>query len=211
MTILLAGLGLGIAGGAHCVGMCGPLIAAVSPRGWRSAAHHAGRSATYLGLGLVAGVTGAGVTAAGMGRWIAWIGAAWILSFALIPRAVPATRSIFVRSTMRLLGRTRDWSQAHPRIGTVAIGALNGLLPCGLVYAAVVTATATGSIPSGLRFMLGFSTGTTTMLMSADALWVRAVRRFSIPSSRLTSLAYVAVAVLLVWRGWAAALPPHAH
>ena len=71
MMILLPLMGqvvlLALAGSPHCVGMCGPLIAA-GGRGARSDAlwFFAGRATTYTALGVLAGALGA---------WIGWRGA----------------------------------------------------------------------------------------------------------------------------------------
>ena len=39
-------------------------------------------------------------------------------------------------------------------------GALNGLLPCGMVYIAIAGALSTGSVPEGIVFMSGFGLAT---------------------------------------------------
>ena len=44
------------------------------------------------------------------------------------------------------------------------MGMLNGLLPCGLVYIALASATATGSVINGAIFMAVFGLGTLPML-----------------------------------------------
>jgi len=209
MTTLLAGLVLGLAGGAHCVGMCGPLLAAFSPRGAAAVIHHASRSATYLLLGLMAGSAGAGMSATGLGRWVAWIGAASLLAFALLPHAVPMAPRAFVRQAIGLLARGRQWSRAHPRSGAAVVGALNGLLPCGLVYSAAIAAIGTGTVAAGVLFMAGFAAGTTVTLASAGAIWLRVRDHVRARASRLAPIAYVAVAVLLVWRSLIAATPHH--
>lgn len=45
-------------------------------------------------------------------------------------------------------------------------GALNGLLPCGLVYAAAIGSTATGSLSTGVAFMVLFGLGTWPALVA---------------------------------------------
>ena len=50
------------------------------------------------------------------------------------------------------------------------IGLLNGLLPCGLVYAAIGGSIATGNTTDGALFMLAFGLGTLPMMFSAVLL-----------------------------------------
>ena len=213
MTAFLAGLTLGAAGGAHCLMMCGPLLAAVSPRGWRAVMHHASRSAVYLILGLTAGLAGAGAAAAGFGRWISWAAAACILLQAVLPHLMTSSRlsPALSRRAANVAGRARDLSRAHPITGAMLVGAINGLLPCGLVYAATIEAVGTGSVSSGALLMAGFAAGTTAVLAPAGAIWTNVAERVRPRAWRVAPYAYVAVALLLVWRGWAAALPTHVH
>jgi len=64
VTVLLAGLLLGIAASVHCLGMCGPLVLVAKRPGLRSGgaaqfvAYHGSRIAVYLVLGTLAGLTG---------------------------------------------------------------------------------------------------------------------------------------------------------
>ena len=143
MSALLAGIGIGLAGSVHCVAMCGPLLAAVAPRGRRAALHHAGRGSVYILLGVGAGLAGAGMNAAGLGRW-------WAFSLAILVLLQAASKigTIRVIGTPGWIARvTRSSSAAirslahrHPVAGAFGMGAMNGLLPCGLVYAATAAA-----------------------------------------------------------------------
>jgi sulfite exporter TauE/SafE len=47
-----------------------------------------------------------------------------------------------------------------------ALGLLNGLLPCGLVYVAAAGATATGNVLSGALYMAAFGAGTLPMMLA---------------------------------------------
>ena len=211
MMTFLIGLTLGVAGGVHCTAMCGPLMAAVSPRGWRAVVHHAGRSTSYVILGVAAGVVGAGAAAAELGRWMAWLAAAWVLALAVRPHALRSVHPRLTRKIVDLLSRARNLSRTHPFAGAFAIGALNGLLPCGLAYAAAIAAAGTGTVMSGALLMSGFAAGTTAILAVTSAVWITLAGRLRQRHSRYASVGYVAVALLLAWRGWMASLPVHVH
>ena len=213
MTTLIAGLVLGVAGGAHCTAMCGPLIAITSPRGWKAVMHHTGRWLTYAALGFVAGAAGAGASAAGFGRWTSWTAAAAMVILALVPSAVPAgrQRSRSVQAIVGLVLRSRRRLRTHPRAGALVFGLLNGLLPCGLTYAATLAAIGTGSIWAGEVFMTGFALGTTAILATAGAFWSKIVDHVPMRARRLAPLGFAAVALMLVWRGWSAGAATHLH
>jgi sulfite exporter TauE/SafE len=49
--------------------------------------------------------------------------------------------------------------------GLFAVGASNGLLPCGMVYFAIAGSLATGSVQNGSLFMLLFGVGTMPLMV----------------------------------------------
>ena len=87
------------------------------------------------------------------------------------------------------------------------VGMINGLLPCGLVYAALAGAIAGGSALNGGLFMLAFGLGTTPGLLLAGVLKkvfqrkLQQWRSFFLP----TSLAMMAL--LFILRGASLGIP----
>lgn len=163
---------LGLAGSAHCAGMCGPLALALprgAGRGWGPhltgrLAYNLGRVATYGLLGLGFGWVGRSLVMVGVQRWVSiGLGAAFLAGAVLSrsPRlswpnlmAWPAVRRLFGR-----LLRT-------PGFGALTLlGGLNGLLPCGLVYAAGAGAALSGGILAGVEYMAVFGLGTVPMML----------------------------------------------
>lgn len=151
-------LGAGAAaliGAPHCAGMCGGFAAASAPRPTDLAAWTAGRVLTYTALGALAG--GAGAALPGPG-WIAQaVSAVLLVWFAgrlagLFPSLpLPAGR------LTRLGGRLLRQPGLAARFG---FGVVNGLLPCGLVYAALALPVASGSAARGALAMAVFGLGT---------------------------------------------------
>jgi hypothetical protein len=203
MNALLTGFVLGAAGSVHCVAMCGPLVLAVNPRGWRALSYHAGRWAVYGAIGVMAGVFGASFTVVGLGRWLAFLMAGIIAWQAATRSGFGAgfrPPAWFVRNSQSSSRSVLRWAQAHPVTGGAALGALNGLLPCGLVYAAAAAAIGLGGLVEAPLFMAGFAIGTTPLLVGGSlALNAVTVR---VPAlRRATPLLLVLLAVLLVARG----------
>ncbi len=76
-------------------------------------------------------------------------------------------------------------------LGVSLLGALNGLLPCGLVYVAAVGATASASPLSGALYMGCFGLGTWPMMLGihfADQKLPLASRLLSVNTPRLALL-----------------------
>lgn len=170
MNAMLAGaLVLGAAGSAHCIGMCGPIALAVpSPRiGWRSRLMSAillntGRLTTYALIGFAFGTFGRGAQLAGLQQWVSILAGGVLLASVIIPglleRWNPTGRAALLVG--RLRGKlARNLARTAPE-ALFLTGALNGLLPCGLVYGAALGATAMGTPQEGALFMAFFGLGT---------------------------------------------------
>ena len=102
--------------------------------------------------------------------------------------AAPVARSFADRDQPRLR-RGPALAAVHPISGSLASGAANGLLPCGLVYAAVAAATGLGDAGDAALLMTGFGLGTTPALvaMSVAPAWVPITVRS--PSEPLATVA----------------------
>lgn len=181
MTALIAGVALGLASSAHCAAMCGPLVLSVgrhtAPASRRvhlrhAVLYHGARIATYVALALPAGVIGDALTVRGLGRVLA-IGAAILLLAAAAGTVrlgpLGGIASGFSAMLARLSSPLLRWSRARPIAGALITGTINGLLPCGLVYAALTTAAAAGSVGGAALLMAGFGMGTTPVLVAIAA------------------------------------------
>lgn len=216
MMAFLAGLLLGFVGSGHCAAMCGPLVLAAGPRvdrmhivssGSRLLVYHAGRIATYLLIAVPAGVAGQLLSLSGLERVAAVAGALVLVAAALGSgrshagaRIARAWSAAAARGWARVLplGRHRPWA------GSFAVGMANGLLPCGLTYAAAAASAGTGSLSAAMVMMLGFGLGTVPALAVVSA----AAASLSVPLrsrlARLAPLVLIAAAVLILVRafGW---------
>lgn len=163
---------MGIVGSPHCVGMCGPFALACTSRPAHVAGWQVGKLLTYVGIGLTAGFAGASIPGPG---WIIQ-GIALVLIFWF----AGAMAGLLPEPTLRLPGISRLATRAareNDLVSRIVFGALNGLLPCGLVYAAAGLAIAAGTPLGGAAVMLAFGLGTapllTTVAFSARSLLAR--------------------------------------
>jgi sulfite exporter TauE/SafE len=170
LTVLAASL----VGSLHCAGMCGGFVAFYTGAGGRRqglghAAYNIGRLAAYATLGALAGALGAALDLASAPAGIQR-GAA-VLAGALI--ALWGTRTLLETAGVRmarleppaaLRGAVARGVAAvaarPPATRALVIGLLTGLLPCGWLYAFIVTAAGTGDALRGAGLMAVFWLGT---------------------------------------------------
>jgi sulfite exporter TauE/SafE len=207
---------------AHCAPMCGPFVmaqvtdrlaAVPAPRlceltrlkAGLLLPYHAGRILTYAGLGAAAAWLGTGAASLPGFRGLsgALLVAAALLFAAqglkrFLPRFVPHARAPWFGPVMRLasgLDRTRF-------SGTLALGLLLGLLPCGLLYAALTAAAASADPLRGAAAMAGFGLGTMPALMAIGLVGHAAARRFGAMAATVGPAILLINALVLAGIGW---------
>ncbi|WNL38366.1 sulfite exporter TauE/SafE family protein [Halomonas sp. PAMB 3232] len=187
---LLAAWVFGLLGGAHCIGMCGGIMSALAfavPPSMRRPARMAGLMLGY-NLGRIASYMVAGTLAAALGTLITLAPAARVVleAFAAVMLILMA---LYIANwwkgllALEGLGR-RLWRVIEP-LGrrlmpvvrlpqAVALGALWGWLPCGLVYSMLAWSMATAAPAQGALLMGAFGLGTLPALL-ATGLAARAL------------------------------------
>ncbi len=179
MTILfLTALTLGMIGSFHCVGMCGPLAFSLplkNDNDWSrfsgSFLYNIGRVTTYILLGVIFGFAGKSFSIFGFQQGLSIILGIFILLILFFSKSQLALNVKYFQwpaynETIRaLLGqlffKKSNWS-------LYAIGILNGLLPCGLIYLAIAGATATADPIRSSFFMASFGLGTLPVMWSVS-------------------------------------------
>ena len=162
-------------------------------------------------LALPAGLLGESLVFRGLGRGLA-VGAGLLLLAAALGSVRVHPRRRMAAAYSQLLTRASvpvvHWAARRPVAGPLSTGALNGVLPCGLVYAALTTAGATGSPANAVLLMAGFGAGTAAVLimMSLGAASVPAAMCRHLRPLRPIVLALTAA--ILIARGVAV---PHHH
>ena len=209
----IAAFTLGFLGSLHCVGMCGPLALAVpaysgAPRWVAIAVYHLGRLTTYSVLGALLGGVGFAFSWAGGQQILSVILGAVILLTLFLPRVLH--QLVPFSATQRLGGLKRQLQQQLKRRGALAgylVGALNGLLPCGLVYMALSGAMATYKPILGAGFMASFGLGTLPLMLGMATLVARLRPQGQVWLRRLTPYLVGLIGFLLIARGLDLGIP----
>lgn len=207
---LLGFLTLGVLGGlGHCVGMCSPFVLMVSRRyagdsrpAWLAQAwYNAGRITTYMLLGAAAGAVG--LTVGLVGDMVGLRQAALILAgvmlvvWSLAVLTDVGSRVLNTTWLSRMVSRLSAHMPSHP----FTLGLALGLLPCGLVYTAVVGAIAQGSLVDGALALAAFGVGTAPALLLlsfADDLIIKGRPALN----RLSQVFVLVMGVMFLLRGF---------
>ncbi len=210
---LYAALVLGLVGGLHCAGMCGPLALALPGRDRSGAAYVLGRLAynlgrvvTYCGLGLIFGVVGKSFWMAGVQRW-ASITLGLLLIFGLFLSRKLALSKPVVLLVQRLKLAMGGLLRRRSLVALGLLGLLNGLLPCGLVYVACAGAAATGGVVSGLEYMAVFGLGTVPVMFVISVSGKLMPTALRLRLVRVVPLSILLLAILLILRGMSLGIP----
>jgi len=211
---------LGLLGTGHCLGMCGPLVFAL-PGQHRGLgphlAYHGGRVGMYAFVGLLMGALGgglrllAGTLAADPLTWMAAVqtgfgfvaaillGGLGVVRLGLVPE--PQWLAMASPSRIPGVGRwLRDASAAGRGAGMWAAGAVMGLLPCGLSFAAFARALGAASPLAAAGLTLAFGLGTLPGLLLLGTGLAPFIRRYRRASDLLAGLLMVAMALQLMVR-----------
>ena len=223
MQAALAGAALlmGLAGGPHCVAMCGAVSAAVIrivpvPVAGSSAAaggtapvaqaaFHIGRIASYTVAGAVAAASVNSLALAG--AQVAALKPLWMLLHVFVfawgaMLAIAGRQPAWARRVGRTLeARLRSHAGSTP-LGVLATGALWVAMPCGLLYSALLLASLANGPMHGAVAMMLFAVGSGLSLVLAPWLWRRL--RWSGSGSqawgaRLAGVLLAAVSLQALW------------
>lgn len=173
---------MGLAGGPHCVAMCGAACAGLA----QAAGPRQRYSLTAFQAGRLAGYSLVGALAAGSMQGLGWLTtqsaairplwtllhvAAMVLGLLLMWQArQPAWLD---QAGRRLWQRVRAFNDRHGRSAPWIVGVLWSLMPCGLLYSALMVAALTSSPWEGAGTMALFALGSSVSLWAGPWVWLR--------------------------------------
>lgn len=205
---------IGFAGSLHCIGMCSPLAMAVTSMNASAIRnrliYNAGRVFTY---GLMGGaVAGAGhllpfekfqnIISITLGITLLAVGFGTLKSI-----RIPVLTDLMQRFITFLKGLfARQLKRKNP--GAMALlGALNGLLPCGLTLVALTWCLTLQGPLDGFYFMLIFGAGTLPAMLGLTAAIPVVVKKYHWNLQKLTSTMIILSGVVLIARVFLIHLP----
>lgn len=227
---------VGLLGGAHCLGMCGPLVTVYGDRiggktdrvTWLQIRRHAlfnlGRTVGYAVVGAVMGLLGAllfdaaGVVAAtngvravvgiAVGGFVLLVGGRYLLGGPGGEPDVPLVGAAFRRVSGWITPRL-DALTAGPQVA--ALGVVHAALPCPLLYPAYLYALALGSPARGALSLAALGAGTFPLLFAYGTAFGSLSRGTRIGLHRALGVAFLALGYLPLSHGLALLGVPVPH
>ncbi len=181
-SFALTALLMGLVGGPHCIAMCAAACGGIA----RS--HGAARSSVVgtllFQLGRLSGYALAGAAAAAAMQSLAWLSSQLLVLrplWTLLHVAVLAwglLLLLWARPPLWADQATRAvWSRIQPlarrRGGIFTLGLAWALMPCGLLYSALLVAALSGGPLAGALSMAAFALGSSAALVLGPWLWLR--------------------------------------
>jgi sulfite exporter TauE/SafE len=225
ISALLTAFFVGLLGSGHCFGMCGGIAAGLGsipvrtdaeseakPRASSAVLFNLGRIVSYACLGLISAWLLAKVgKVLNVPQWSMILRALTALMIFLI-----GLQYLFNWQTLAVIEKAgaKVWNRILPLAvrasslpggsGRLMLGLCWGLLPCGLVYSVLLTASAAGSPVSGATVMLAFGIGTLPsmlgMSLAAPALAAMLTDRWTrkLMGTALILLAVISVSLMVI-------------
>lgn len=204
----------GLLGSFHCVGMCGGFVLALDRPGafpWRRLAVQGsfllGKALTYVLLGGLAGLLGAGLVRA---PWFSAAQAA-LAALAGVLMVLAGLQLLGVLSSFPVGGlfgpgsaydrATRSVAAARSPLAPFVMGSLTGLLPCPLVYAFLAAALSTGSLLASMGTMALLGLASAPALLLVVLLGSLLAPRRRAPLVKAAGLVVVLLGLVTVLRG----------
>ena len=210
-SLAVTALLMGLAGGPHCVAMCGAACAGLGQAAGerRVQALTAFQLGRLMGYSLLGGL--AAVSVQGLG-WLTTQSAAIRPVWTLLHLAAMALGLVLMlqarqpvwleQSARRLWGRVRRFHERRGVLAPLVVGVFWALMPCGLLYSALMVAALTSHAGDGALTMALFALGSSMSLWAGPWLWLR-VQTLGDGAwgMRLAGLALLTVSAWGLWMG----------
>ncbi len=168
-SVIISGFVIGIVSSFHCIGMCGPIAMAVPisrKSTWSlivgSIQYNLGRIFTYSILGLIVGLIGVSLKLILTFQIISIVSGLLMILFALSKifqkiALIQRLNSQLFGTVSLLFGKLKN---TDSNFKPLLYGLINGFLPCGMVYLALINSLPAPNLLIGLLAMIGFGIGT---------------------------------------------------
>ncbi|CAN5385773.1 sulfite exporter TauE/SafE family protein [soil metagenome] len=199
---------IGFAGSLHCLGMCSPLVMAVTsfkkPYIYNRIIYNIGRILMYGVLGMVAGAFGSLLNLNGIQIILSFVLGGLLVLMGLtgsnLVRRIPFLSFIIHHVTAWTKARFSQILKEKKALSHFLLGTLNGLLPCGLTYLALTYCMILPDYPSGFLFMLAFGLGTLPVMLGFTTFLKYLMQRYQFSFHRFSTVSMIVLGILLIGR-----------
>ncbi len=211
--MFISALLIGIMGSLHCVVMCSPITLLIGNSKSKTnfilqrLQYNIGRLLGYGILGIFAGLFGQLIAIFGLQRWVSILIGAVILIALLLFGSEKIHNPPF-----KSLSYLTNWLKnqfgfiykSNSSVKGLLIGILNGFLPCGLVYMALLGASTSYTMVQSVLFMIVFGLGTWPVMLFVSFSSGFIQKKLSLTVFRI---APYLIAILFIIRGLGLGIP----
>lgn len=205
--MIITALIMGLAGSLHCLGMCSPLVMAVTNMSsavmMNRLIYNLGRILTYGVLGAIVGTAGWSLPFLYMQNLLSVVLGITLVVFSVIgigdlrvPILTPFLQKLSATLKM-LFGR---FIQKKSPSSVFVLGSLNGILPCGLTFLALAVCLTLDGPLSSFNFMLLFGVGTLPVMLGLTSVFGKLVKKFDVSIRKVTTTMLFISGCLLIAR-----------
>ncbi len=215
-VFIVTGLILGLTSNFHCIGMCGPIALAVPVNRKNNATillgalqYNIGRILIYAVLGAIVGSIGISIQTIGVLQWFSIISGALLILY--------AWKKYFTQLFNRQGSLLSIQPYLNKGLGKIVrsksplklfmLGGLNGLLPCGMVFVALLNAILTGEIIGSALAMIAFGIGTLPSMIAVIFMANKITSSMRMKLNRAVPYMLTVVGLLIVLRGLNLGIP----
>lgn len=205
--MLITALLMGLAGSLHCAGMCSPLLMAVTNRSASAmkarVIYNAGRILTYGMLGLVVSTIGTFLSWSVIQNGLSILAGTMLIIFAISGAGhfqIPVLSKLVRSFTTFVKDRFVFILDRNNPASLFLMGALNGLLPCGMTLIALSSCLILPRPVDGFEFMLAFGAGTLPVMLGFASVLFFAIKKFHLDLGRITTGLMVISGMILIAR-----------
>ena len=200
---------IGLTGSIHCIGMCGGLVLTVGRDHKSNASYQFGRLSAYLIMATIAMFTSTLIQNTGISQFVPLVGGVSIgLLFTFWGLQSMRGRKFEVKLP-RFLNKlyqtlfTRFSKNNSKMLKGYSVGALSLMLPCGFLYAVVITLMTFQSPLIGFLGVIGFWLGTLPAMVFAPTLINQIIKPIASYAPKFSGLLLICLGLSTVsYRLW---------
>lgn len=203
---------LGLVGSLHCVGMCGPLTLLLPQSAYNSykyilgrVLYNSGRVITYTILGASVGFFGEKLSFFISQKTLSVSLGVILLLYILVPGLLKI-KSLNASILYKITGIFKSFFarlfKNKSLLSQLSFGLVNGLLPCGMVYAALATSFLMSTWQDSALNMTFFGLGTVPLMLPLS-LGIHKLRQIIGNKFNLVmNVSYIILGIWLIYRGF---------
>lgn len=216
-TLIIAATTLGLVSSLHCVGMCGPIAFSLGLKQEnvlngiaKNFVYQLGRAFTYSVLGVFIGLIGAGFTLAGFQNKLSILAGVIMIMMVFVPKNIEkyiSPKNFIGKLLIQIKTKLSYFIMKKSYFSFFITGLLNGLLPCGVVYIALVAALASGTPMGSGIFMFLFGLGTIPLMFITAFVGSALNVKFRSQVMKVLPYVTVIVGIVFILRGMSLGIP----